>query len=207
MVTWEGMVIVFVYALQDGGPAGLVYTLLFTWLGYFCVCMSMGEMVSMAPTASGQYHWTWILAPPATRTFLSYVVGWQSIIAWQALNASAVYLTASLVQGIVLLNYPNYNAQLWQVTLLMYAVVLVCIIANTILVKLLPLLERVFLVLHICGFFAVLIPLVYLAPVKASAHEVFTDVLSLAGYNDRGLAIFVGLITPLFAFLGKLEPQ
>ena len=47
MITWEGLFGAFVYGLQDGGPAGLVYGFLLCWLGYFAVVASMAEMVSL----------------------------------------------------------------------------------------------------------------------------------------------------------------
>lgn len=47
MITWEGLLTVFVYGLTDGGPAGLVYGYLFCWAGYFAVVASLAEMVSM----------------------------------------------------------------------------------------------------------------------------------------------------------------
>ena len=47
MITWEGMFSVFIYGLEDGGPAGLVYGYLFCWLGYFTVVASLAEMISM----------------------------------------------------------------------------------------------------------------------------------------------------------------
>jgi choline transport protein len=47
MITWEGLLTVFVYGLTDGGPAGLVYGFLFCWVGYFTVVASLAEMVSM----------------------------------------------------------------------------------------------------------------------------------------------------------------
>lgn len=65
MITWEGELTfvhtamiargpkskihdsVFTYGLQNGGPAGLVYGFLFSWLGYFFVLASMAELVSM----------------------------------------------------------------------------------------------------------------------------------------------------------------
>ncbi len=47
MITWEGLLTVFVYGLTDGGPAGLIYGYLFCWLGYFAVVASLAEMVSM----------------------------------------------------------------------------------------------------------------------------------------------------------------
>jgi choline transport protein len=51
MVTWEGLFSVFVFGLQNGGPAGLIYGFLFVWTGYGCVVATMGELVSMWPTA------------------------------------------------------------------------------------------------------------------------------------------------------------
>ena len=61
--------------LQDGGPARLVYGFLFCWAGYTAVVASLAELVSVVPTAGGQYHWTFELAPPKYRKFVSYITG------------------------------------------------------------------------------------------------------------------------------------
>ncbi len=66
---------IFNVGLQDGGPAGLVYGFLFCWAGYTAVVASLAELVSVVPTAGGQYHWTFELAPPKYRKFVSYVTG------------------------------------------------------------------------------------------------------------------------------------
>ena len=47
MITWEGMLSVFIYGLEDGGPAGLIYGFLLCWFGYFTVVASMAEMISL----------------------------------------------------------------------------------------------------------------------------------------------------------------
>ena len=47
MITWEGLFSVFVFGLEDGGPAGLVYGYIFCWIGYAAVVASLAEMVSM----------------------------------------------------------------------------------------------------------------------------------------------------------------
>ena len=60
---------------SSGGPAGLVYGFLLVWLGNLSVFITMGELVSMIPTAGGQYHWVSILAPRQSKKFLSYVTG------------------------------------------------------------------------------------------------------------------------------------
>jgi amino acid permease len=76
MVAWEGLFSVFVFGLQNGGPAGLVYGFLFVWTGTACVVATMGELFSMWPTAGGQYHWMYMLASEGWREVLSYITGW-----------------------------------------------------------------------------------------------------------------------------------
>lgn len=56
-------------------PAGLVYGFLFCWAGYTAVVASLAELVSVAPTARGQYHWTFEPAPFRYRKFVSYITG------------------------------------------------------------------------------------------------------------------------------------
>ena len=63
--------------------------------------------------------------------------------------------------------------------------------------------EVMFLVLHILGFFAILIPLVYLAPRPTSSH-VFTDFINNGGWSTQALSVFVGLTGNAAAFVGKL---
>lgn len=176
--------------------------------------------VSRAPTAGGQYHWIYLLAPDSSKKFLSYVTGecifrvlrvlaltysagWQSTIAWQAAVASSIYLTGTAIQGLVILNYPNLELQRYHGTLITYAVLLVAVLFNTYLGSHLPLVEAVILFLHIFGFFIVLIPLVYLGP-HSSPHDVFAQFSSSAGYENLGLSFFVGLLTAVYPFIGRL---
>ncbi|EXJ61484.1 uncharacterized protein A1O5_11800 [Cladophialophora psammophila CBS 110553] len=200
MITWEGLLTVFVYGLTDGGPAGLVYGYLFCWVGYFTVVASLAEMVSMAPTAGGQYHWTFLFAPKSCRNFLSFITGWQSVLSWQACLASAAYLGGTIIQGLLVLNYPSYDFQRWHGTLLLYSVIFLAMLFNTYLAKQLPKVEGAVLIVHIVGFFGVLITLVYLAP-HGTANDVFVQYLANGGY-DKGTSFFVGLITTVFAFIG-----
>lgn len=61
--------------LQDGGPAGLVYGFLFAWLGWTAVIASLCELVSICPTAGGQFHWAHELAPAEYRKHISWITG------------------------------------------------------------------------------------------------------------------------------------
>ena len=128
-------------------------------------------------------------------------VGWVTIIGWQAGQASLAFLAASIIQGLTILNFPSYNATRWQGTLIFYAVIAVVVFINTYLARWLPKIEGMILILHIAGFFVILIPLVYLAP-HGSASDVFATFLNTGGWQTNGLSFFVGLITSVFSFLG-----
>lgn len=152
------------------------------------------------PTAGGQYHWTFLFAPKSCRNFLSFITGWQCVLSWQACLASAAYLGGTIIQGLLVLNYPNYDFKRWHGTLLLFSVILLASLFNTYLAKQLPKIEGMVLIIHIVGFFGVLITLVYLAP-HGTSHDVFVKYLANGGY-DKGTSFFVGLITTVFAFIG-----
>lgn len=57
MGTWEALLGTIALALGNGGPSGLLYTYLASYIGFTAVIASMAEMASMAPTSGGQYHW------------------------------------------------------------------------------------------------------------------------------------------------------
>lgn len=106
-----------------------------------------------------------------------------------------------MIQGLIALNNPDYVPQGWHGTLLVIAVTAFCIIFNTILAKRLPMVEGIVLIIHILGFFAVLIPLWVLAP-RASASDVFTTFLNFGGWSTTGLAFMVGLLSPVYTLIG-----
>lgn len=131
---------------------------------------------------------------------MSRTLGWVSVLGWQAGCASGTFLGGTIIQGLLVLNDPSYNYQRWHGTLLLYAVLLVTVFVNTIAVRVLPALEGVILCAHVLGFFAILIPLVHLAP-QSSADFVFATWSNGSGYVD-GLSWFVGLTTSSVLFIG-----
>ena len=154
------------------------------------------------PTSGSQYHWTHELAPHDSKRFLSWLVGWISVFGWHCSAASAAYLLGTLIQGLVILNNDTYLPQLWHGTLIMFAGLAFCALLNAFLVKYLPHLEGVVLILHVCGFFAVVIPLTYLGP-QSTPEFVFTSFQNGGGWSSNGLAWCVGLISSTFPFIGK----
>ncbi|KAL4925686.1 putative GABA permease [Aspergillus undulatus] len=201
LVTWEGLTSLFLQPLTNGGPAGAVYGYIFVWLGTACIFVVLSELASMAPTSGGQYHWVSMLAPRFCVKFLSYISGWLTVIGWQATFATACYLTGTMIQGAAILTHPNYVPASWHPTMYYWAVVAFAVGINVVGRNVLPKLEGLILVVHILGFFAVMIPLVSLADI-GEARDVFTQFNNQGGWSSDGLSFFVGLIGCVFAFAG-----
>ena len=68
-----------------------------------------------------------------------------------------------MILALAQLNNPSYTPALWQGTMVYWGVMAVAIFINTTTSKILPKLESFILILHIMGFFAILIPLVYVS--------------------------------------------
>lgn len=90
----------------------------------------------------------------------------------------------------------------WHGTLLLWATLAMCVIINIFISGALPAIEVCVLILHILGFFAILVPLVYLTPTHNSASEVFTKFHNAGQWSTQALAFFVGLQGNALAFVG-----
>ncbi|KAM0548062.1 hypothetical protein ACHAPJ_010120 [Fusarium lateritium] len=201
LVTWEGTLMNFAPGLANGGPGGLVYGFIFVWIGNISVFSTLCELVSIAPTSGGQYHWVAMLAPRSCSKFLSYITGWLTLAGWQGTSAAAAFLTGTMIQGLVTFMVPSYNAQTWQGTLMMWMCVLIAVIINTVVSSMLPKLEGMILILHIIGFFAVLITLVTFGA-HGDASDVFLQFRNEGMWPTQGLSWFVGLLGCVFSFVG-----
>ncbi|KAI1171340.1 putative GABA permease [Nemania sp. FL0916] len=203
LITWEGSLTTFLSGLDNGGPSGIIYGFLLVWVGTLSVFATLSEMVSMAPTSGGQYHWVSMLAPASSRKFLGYLTGWLAVTGWQALIASGALVTGTMIQGLILLTHPDYAAVMknWHGTLLLWAVVLLAYGINTAVGSLLARFEGLVLVLHILGFFAVILPLLLLSP-HASAKDVFDTWVNQGKWQTQSLSFSIGILGNVFAFLG-----
>jgi choline transport protein len=129
--------------------------------------------------------------------------GWINVTAWQANVSAGCFLAGGLIQALIQLNAPDHVPQAWQTLLLFYVCIFFAVCINAFARKAMPALEALILVIHVLGFFAILIPLVYLAPIKTSSKDVFTLFLNDGVFGTKGLAIMVGLVGPVYSFLGQ----
>jgi amino acid transporter len=126
---------------------------------------------------------------------------------------------ATQVQGIIILNDPSYEPLPWHATLMIIAVAAIAILFNTFFAKKLPLIEGVILIIHVFGFFGILVgcdfiwhlkrladlyakvPLWALAP-RQPAKAVFTEFRNDYGWPSQGLGCLVGIIGPMYSLIG-----
>ncbi|KAK3717684.1 hypothetical protein LTR37_005751 [Vermiconidia calcicola] len=192
--SWEIGLFIISPALIDGGRAGLIWSVLWCWVGFAPIYLSMAEMASMAPIAGAQYHWVSEFAPDKYQKFLSYLAGWVSTIAWQAGNAMGIFITGSLVQTIILINNDSYAFPAWQGTLLAILMVVIAYGANIYGAKVLPYWQNIFFALHILAYFAYIVPIWISAP-AASHSQVWATFKNDGGWSSMGLALLVGQLT------------
>jgi choline transport protein len=112
-------------------------------------------------------------------------------------------LTGKMIQGLVILNYPDYEPKDYHGVFFAWSVIAVCVFVNTVIAGLLPILEGVVLFAHILGFIAVLLVLLYLSP-KSSVEDVFFRTLNEGLWPTQGLSFCVGFIGNVATFVGRL---
>jgi amino acid transporter len=142
-----------------------------------------------------------MLSPTSYRKFLSYITGWVTLIGWQATTAAQAFLAGQIMQSVILVLNDDYSGKPWQAMLFGWAVLAFAVVINTVGSKTLAHFEGMILILHLLGFFAILVPLVYLSPHNDPA--IFTKIINSGGWSTQGLSWMVGMPSTIFCLVGK----
>ncbi|KAI2626988.1 amino acid transporter [Hypomontagnella submonticulosa] len=201
LCSWESILLTTVPGLLISGPSGLIWGVVVNWIGVISMYTTLAELASAAPTAGGQYHWVAMLGPKSSAVFLSYMTAWLTTLAWQAISVMVSYLVATLLQGIIVLAQPTYVPLAWHTVLLIWAFALVFTALNSTTSRTLAKLEGLILVLHLAGFFGILVPMVYLAPHNEPSF-VFETFYNNGNWPTQTMAFFVGFPTLATALVG-----
>lgn len=116
-----------------------------------------------------------------------------------AILAGGGYLVGTQIEAVIQLNNPNYVPQRWEGRLLFWAAVALAVLINTVFGKLLPPIEATMLVIHVLGFFAVLVPLVYVRP--------FPYIPPMTSLFGAGYALEIPLSPVMIQATGQLSPR
>jgi choline transport protein len=201
LITWETVLALFAQGFDNGGPAGLVYGFLIAWLSTLSVYTVISELASIAPIASGQYYWVYMLAPPEYKKVSSYIIGWLTSLAWIATVATESLFAGTIIQGLLIIKYPDYDSKMWQGTLLTWAVIFVNIFVNIVIPGALPRIELLIMILHIGGFIGIMVTLLTTSEI-GSASSVFTTSFNEGGWPTQGLSYCVGFLGNVATFVG-----
>ncbi|KAF2798207.1 amino acid transporter [Melanomma pulvis-pyrius CBS 109.77] len=117
--SWLGYLSCFGQNLVYGGPQTVIFGLIVAFAVQSTITMGLSELASAFPSSGGQYHFCYILAPPRTRRFAAYVIGWMSVLAWWIVTCSGISLAAVTLLGIVRFFHEDFVAQSWH-TYLVY---------------------------------------------------------------------------------------
>ncbi|OCK83721.1 amino acid transporter [Lepidopterella palustris CBS 459.81] len=201
--SWEGFGLVFGAALLNGGPTVLVWGTLIAFLGTSALALSLAELASITPTVGAQYRWTGLYAPKAmSPAFWSLMQGWLTVFAWISLCAAVPFVSATMVQGLIILNKDDYEPQRWHGTLLMWAYILIPVLCNIFARKVLVIFEMIGGVMHIVFFIVQVVTLVVMAP-RSSASFVFTTSnFGLSGWESEGVQWCIGLLSIVSVLTG-----
>ena len=202
LITWETVLAIFYEAFDNGGPAGAVYGFIIAWSSTLSVYTVISELASLAPIAGGQYYWVYMLAPLRYKTVLSYVVGWLTSLAWVATVATETLFAGTIIQGIIVLDNPDYSYARWQGTLLTWAVIVGCIFVNVVIPAWLPRFEIFILVFHIAGFIAIVATLWALTPHYSSPTLVWATSRNEGAWPTQGLSYCIGFLGNVATFVG-----
>ncbi len=141
------------------------------------------------------------MAPKSCSNFLAYLTAWLTTLAWQSLAVSVGYAVATLLQGIIILGNPTYVAVPWHTVLITWATCLFAVAMNSFTTRMLAKVEGLILILHLAGFFGVLIPMVCFAS-HNTPSVVFTSFSNEGGWPTQALSFFVGFPNIAASLLG-----
>ncbi|CAK7562813.1 MAG: hypothetical protein SEPTF4163_000667 [Sporothrix epigloea] len=203
LILWEAVLSLLSLGFTNGGPAGLVYGYVISWLSSMSIYLVVSELVSMAPIAAGQYYWVYMLAPDGYREFASYLIGWLTSMAWISTIATECIYGGTILQGLMILRNPSYaaTATRWQGTLFSWAMIFSAVLVNALIPGAQPMFEIGNIVLHVAGFFTV-VGLLWAYGTHSSTAFVFTTSVNEGGWPTQGLSYLVGYVGSVSLFIG-----
>jgi amino acid transporter len=106
-----------------------------------------------------------------------------------------------MIQGLASAHYPEYEPKAWHLTLIIFAMLIVQALMNMYAFPLIPWIELCAGILHVSLFVIFLVVFVALAP-RHSAEFVFLKTQSWSGWNSDFASWNIGLLTPVWGFVG-----
>ncbi|TFK85392.1 APC amino acid permease [Polyporus arcularius HHB13444] len=180
-----GVPSLFLYGLNTGGPAVMVWGFVVVSFFTILVGLAMGEVCSAHPTSGGPYFWAAMLSEPKNAPLASWVTGWFNLLGQVAVTTGISFAAANFISTLATFN-TNFVPEP-RITIGIYAGVLICQgLINTFGVHLLKYINNVSIWWHAVGTTAVVISILAAAPSHQSAKFVFRTFIDNTGVDGVG---------------------
>ncbi|KAK1640784.1 amino acid permease [Colletotrichum phormii] len=200
MALWEGMCTNMYFALYNGGPQTFIFSFVIVLCGAIAQAASLGEMASIQPVAGAQYHWTFHLAPARVKRFATWIQGWSTWFGYVSLLAGIANVTIILLESMIELNHPDYVPGGWHTSVLVIAMCVIQGLMNTYCFRVIPWVELVAGVLHVCLFVVFVVVLAVMGTRHSGSFFLETNIAS--GWTDTFIAWNLGMLTCVWSFTG-----
>ncbi|KAF9149015.1 hypothetical protein BG015_009218 [Linnemannia schmuckeri] len=89
---FSGVIPLYGLALANGGPAWATWSFLVIGLMSTAVTLCLSELASAYPTTAGVHHWAYQLGSAKRRAYLSWMVGWLTIVSAASLTPATLVM-------------------------------------------------------------------------------------------------------------------
>ncbi|KAE8321362.1 amino acid permease-domain-containing protein [Aspergillus sergii] len=186
-----------VAALQNGGPMAVLYGLILVSVFYTLVSASLSELASSMPSAGGVYYWSSVLSQKHGR-IVGFFTGYLNACAWLLSTSSISSMMGNEIVAMHMLRSPGMKWQPWQVFIVFQLVNWICCGIVCLGNRFIPLINRIALLLSMCGLLVTVIILAVMPAKHASSSEVWTNFHNKGRWPD-GVSFMTGLLNAAFA--------
>ncbi|KAI5460612.1 amino acid/polyamine transporter I [Mariannaea sp. PMI_226] len=183
MNSWTGIISLLVTNLTLGGPACAFWVPITTALVCGIISTGLAELASAFPSAGGQYHFSFMLAPERYRGPAAFVTAWFNIFAYLFTTASAAIFPAQLIAQLASIYNQSYIPERWHIWLI-YVAILVFSTAIVILrSSFMPKLQSIYFCASLLAVVTISITLFATGADASRAREVMTTWSNTSGWN------------------------
>ncbi|KII84881.1 hypothetical protein PLICRDRAFT_45714 [Plicaturopsis crispa FD-325 SS-3] len=180
-----GVSSLFLYGLNTGGPAVMVWGWVVVSFFTLLVGLAMGEVCSAHPTSGGPYFWAAMLSKPKDAPLASWITGWFNLLGQVAVTTGISFGCATFISTLATFNTsfvptPNTNIGVYAAVLVAQGLI------NTFGVHILKYLNNVSVWWHAVGTTALVIAILAKAPKLQSGTFVFTTFIDATGADGVG---------------------
>ncbi|KAF9074214.1 APC amino acid permease [Rhodocollybia butyracea] len=188
-----GIPSLFLYGLNTGGPAVMVYGWIVVSFFTMTVGLAMAEVCSSHPVSGGPYFWAAMLSNPENAPLASWVTGWFNLLGQVAVTTGISFACATFISTVITFKtafVPTANTQIGWFLIVDYSFG----------VRVLHILNNISVWWHAIGTFSLVVAILAKAPTHQSGHFVFqTFIDGTGGWAERASPAYVAITGILMA--------